>query len=123
MTTQRQLILDTVKNCCSHPSAAEVYDMVRENHKISLATVYNSLNYLAENGYIMRVAIAGEADRFDGKTLEHHHAICDKCGKIFDVEVYNKKEALQKKYGIKITSLSVNLRCICPNCLLKTGLT
>ncbi len=116
MTTQRQLILDMVKNCYSHPNATEVYDMVRESHSISLATVYNSLNYLAENGYIMRVAIAGEADRFDGNTFDHQHAICDKCGKVFDVEVHGIKEDLQKNYGIKITSFSVNLHCICPKC-------
>ena len=98
MTTQRQLILDTVKNCYCHPNATEVYDMVRQEHSISLATVYNSLNYLSENGYIMRVAIAGEPDRFDGNIFEHQHAICDKCGKVFDVEVHGIKEALQKDF-------------------------
>ena len=82
MTTQRQLILNAVKNCYCHPNATEVYDMVRQEHSISLATVYNSLNYLSEKGYIMRVAIAGEPDRFDGNTFEHQHAICDKCGKV-----------------------------------------
>ena len=120
MTNQRQLILDTVKNCFFHPNATEVYDMVRQEHSISLATVYNSLNYLSENGYIMRVAIAGEPDRFDGNILEHQHAICDECGKVFDVEVHGIKEALQKDYGIDITSLSLNLHCICTDCTQKS---
>ena len=119
MTMQRQLILDTVKNCYCHPNATEVYDMVRQEHSISLATVYNSLNYLSENGYIMRVAIAGEPDRFDGNIFEHQHAICDKCGKVFDVEVHGIKEALQKEYDINITSFSINLHCVCPQCAQK----
>ena len=116
LTTQRQLILDTVKNCYSHPNATEVYDMVRQEHSVSLATVYNSLNYLSDNGYIMRVAIAGEPDRFDGNVIEHQHAICDRCGKVFDVELQDIKEELQKNYGIKITSFSINLHCVCPHC-------
>ena len=116
MTQQRQMILDTVKSCCNHPNAAEVYDMVRERNKISLATVYNSLNYLTENGYLMRVAIAGEPDRYDGNTHVHQHAKCDMCGRVFDVEVHGIVEALQKQYGIKVTSFGINLHCICKGC-------
>ena len=81
-----------------------------------MATVYNSLNYLVENGYIMRVAIAGEADRFDFNLKEHQHAKCDKCNRIFDVEVHGIVESIQAAYGIKVTSFGINLHCICKDC-------
>lgn len=116
MTQQRQLILDAIKEACNHPNATEIYDLVRQKHSISLATVYNSLNYLADNGYVRRVAIAGEPDRFDHNTFEHYHAICDKCKKVFDVEVHGIVEDLQKEYGIKVTSFGINLHCVCKKC-------
>ena len=116
MTLQRKLVLETVKNACTHPNATEVYDMVRQNHSVSLATVYNSLNYLADNGFIRRVAIAGDADRFDGNTNVHYHAKCDSCGKIYDVEVHGIIDDIQKHYGIKVTSFGINLHCICKDC-------
>ena len=116
MTQQRQLVLNAVKEAGCHPNATEVFDLVRQTHHVSLATVYNSLNYLAENGFVRRVAIAGEADRFDHNTFEHYHAICDKCGKVFDVEVHGIVEDLQKKYGIEVTSFGINLHCICKKC-------
>lgn len=116
MTQQRQLILDTIKESCCHPNATEVFDLVRQKHSISLATVYNSLNYLAENGYVRRVAIAGEPDRFDHNTMEHYHAICDKCKKVFDVEVHGVVEGLQREYGFKVTSFGINLHCECKAC-------
>ena len=116
MTQQRQLILDTIMQSCCIPNATEVFDLVRQKHSISLATVYNSLNYLAENGYVRRVAIAGEPDRFDHNTMEHYHAICDKCKKVFDVEVHGVVEGLQREYGFKVTSFGINLHCECKAC-------
>ena len=117
MTLQRQLILDTVKECYTHPNATEVYMLVKEKHSISLATVYNNLNYLADNGFIKRVAIAGEADRFDGNVSEHQHAVCNCCNKVYDVEVNGIREELERKYGLKVTSFGLNLHCICQKCL------
>ena len=116
MTFQRKLILDTIKENCYHLNAIEIYDIVRSKNKISLATVYNSLNYLADNGFITRISIAGEADRFDGNTHFHHHAICDRCKSVMDIETKDIAKEIESNYGVKVTSLSFNLHCICKNC-------
>ena len=117
MTKQRQIILDCIReNCCRHLSAIEIFDLVRAEHKISLATVYNSLNYLVDNGHILRVQIAGEPDRFDGNLHAHHHAICDVCGSIIDVNVPGIIASVEDNYGVKVTDFSLNLHCICKNC-------
>ena len=71
MTAQRQIIWDIVKNSDMHPSAMQIFDAARARGHISMATVYNSLNYLVENGYIRRVEIAGEPDRFDRRLEEY----------------------------------------------------
>ena len=48
---QRQLILDTLRSVHNHPTAEDVFQMVREkNPTISLGTVYRNLNLLVDNG-------------------------------------------------------------------------
>ncbi|MGE5577510.1 MAG: Fur family transcriptional regulator, partial [Syntrophothermus sp.] len=53
MTRQRQIILEELKNVTTHPTADEVYEMVRRRlPRISLGTVYRNLELLAEEGII-----------------------------------------------------------------------
>ena len=49
LTTQRQIILEELGKVTSHPTANEVYDMVRKRlPRIGLGTVYRNLELLAE---------------------------------------------------------------------------
>ena len=116
MTKQRILVLEAVRENRIHPTATEVYDLVRQKNKISLATVYNSLNYLCENGFIKRVIIEGESDRYDGNTSNHFHGVCDVCGKVFDFEIPDMKAHIEKSYGVKITQFGMSLHIICKDC-------
>ena len=51
----------------------------------SRATVYNTLNWLKQEGMIKEVFEAG-CVRFDPNTEHHHYFVCRKCGKVEDVE-------------------------------------
>ena len=47
---QRELILKTVKESKSHPTAQEIYEFVKgKSPNISLGTVYRDLNFLARS--------------------------------------------------------------------------
>ena len=119
MTAQRQIIWDIVKNSDMHPSAMQIFDVARARGHISMATVYNSLNYLVENGYIRRVEIAGEPDRFDRRLEEHYHALCDCCRQVVDVELDGIVHNMEQRYQIKVISCGLNLHCVCSECLKK----
>ena len=85
-TRQRQVILDELRNLASHPSAAELYEIVRRRlPKISLGTVYRNLDQLVEAGEILKLEIAGSQARFDGNVSEHHHVRCVQCGRVADI--------------------------------------
>ncbi|MBW2706713.1 MAG: transcriptional repressor, partial [Deltaproteobacteria bacterium] len=49
MTRQRQVILEELRKVDTHPSADEVYEMVRKRlPRISLGTVYRNLEILSQ---------------------------------------------------------------------------
>lgn len=85
-TRQRTIILEELNKCNNHPSADEVYDMVRQRiPRVSLGTVYRNLEKLSEEGVIQKLEAGGGQKRFDPYTDNHLHFRCVKCGKIEDM--------------------------------------
>jgi Fur family ferric uptake transcriptional regulator len=83
MTKQRQVILEELKKVMTHPTADEIYQMVRERlPRISLGTVYRNLEIMSEAGLIQKLDLAGSQMRFDAETKNHYHIRCRKCGQI-----------------------------------------
>ena len=88
LTTQRQIILEELGKVTSHPTANEVYDMVRKRlPRIGLGTVYRNLELMAETGIILKLEVGGTQKRFDATTEPHYHIRCLSCGKVDDIEI------------------------------------
>ncbi len=88
LTPQRQVILEELAKVKTHPTANEVYDMVRKRlPRIGLGTVYRNLELMAENGLILKLEVGGTQKRFDATTDLHYHIRCTHCGKVDDIEV------------------------------------
>ncbi len=86
MTRQRRVILEELRKVTSHPTADQVYEMVRKRlPRISLATVYRNLETLSSAGEVLKLEVSGTQRRYDGDVSEHHHARCAMCGKVVDV--------------------------------------
>ena len=86
MTRQRMVILEELRKVKTHPTADELYAMVRTRMpRISLGTVYRNLDFLTESKEILKLESAGSIRRFDGDTRPHQHVRCRVCGKIGDV--------------------------------------
>ncbi|MCK4608182.1 MAG: transcriptional repressor [Gammaproteobacteria bacterium] len=85
-TKQRNIILEKLKQLKTHPTADEIYAIVRTKlPNISLGTVYRNLKQLAENGTILQLGQAGQQKRFDADLSKHYHFVCQKCHKIYDL--------------------------------------
>ncbi len=88
LTTQRQVILEELNKVKTHPTANELYDMVRKRlPRIGLGTVYRNLELMAENGMILKIEVGGSQKRFDATTDSHYHIRCSQCGKVEDIDV------------------------------------
>ncbi len=87
LTPQRQVILEELAKVKTHPTANEVYDMVRKRlPRIGLGTVYRNLELMADNGMIMKLEVGGSQKRFDATTELHYHIRCISCGRVDDIE-------------------------------------
>ena len=85
---QRELIYEAIEKNAVHPTADEVYTMLKGDHPgLSLGTVYRNLNLLAELGEAKKITTPDGADRFDGHTTPHYHFCCTCCGKVKDIYV------------------------------------
>ncbi len=120
LTRQREVVLQVIRKADEHLTASEVFDNAKRLlPTISFATVYNSLRFLKDAGHIAEISFGSGASRFDRKLTRHDHAICNKCGKLVDLELDFPNELVQTAAAAsKFTpeSLEFTLRGLCPEC-------
>jgi Fur family transcriptional regulator, ferric uptake regulator len=120
LTAQRQIILEELGKVTSHPTANEVYDMVRKRlPRIGLGTVYRNLELMAETGLILKLEVGGTQKRFDATTNLHYHVRCSECGRVDDIElpVQTKLDRLAAKAcDYQIIGHHIEFSGICPDC-------
>ncbi len=118
-TIQRALVLEAVQSLHEHPTSADVYEAVRAKHpNISRATVYRNLGVLADKGEVLRVEVAGGADRYDFFNEPHYHARCRQCGMIFDVDMPYRSDLTEDvidSHGFKIEGHQIMFDGVCPD--------
>ena len=118
---QREEIIKVVKDSYNHPTAEEIYMIVKaKDPAVSRSTVYRNLGVLVENGMIKQISMKVGPDRYDYMRMPHNHAMCIKCGKIFDFEYSFEYDALAKKVkeqtGVEISTDGIALEGICDLC-------
>jgi len=120
MTTQRTIILEELGKLKTHPTADELYRIVRRRlPKISLGTVYRNLEILSGSGLIQKIEVPGTMKRFDGEAQTHHHVRCVSCGAVSDVgpgHTIIVPEITGDVEGYRIVGCRLDLIGICPRC-------
>ena len=120
MTRQRQVILEALRKVDSHPTAGEVYDMVRRRlPRVSLGTVYRNLEMLSEYGMIQKLELGGTQRRFDGNVRDHYHVRCIHCGHLEDAPVEPVaavESALRRVSDYEIIGHRLEFIGLCPQC-------
>ena len=119
-TRQRRVVYDALRGATDHPSAAEVFLRVKSAlPSISLATVYNCLETLAEHGLVRQVNLDRGASRFCANTRRHGHFFCTDCGGVHDVDLPDAAElarAWRLADDFVVTQADFSLRGLCPTC-------
>jgi len=118
LTPQRQLIFSLLHDNTSHPTAESLFATASAKMPgISLRTVYQTLNELAEMGELQAIDLGEGATRFDPNVDDHRHAICNVCGAISDVHV-DRVSSLRPKGvdGFSVDDVGVVFRGICAAC-------
>jgi Fur family transcriptional regulator, stress-responsive regulator len=121
ITPQRRAVIGALDGEHVHLSAEEVHAAARRAvPEISLATVYNTLNELADMGEISQIRLGDGTTRYDPKIGPgHHHLICEGCGLTFDVEPKGVSAVTlprAERYGMTVETLEMVFRGRCSNC-------
>lgn len=120
LTPQRQIILEELSKVKTHPTANEVYDMVRKRlPRIGLGTVYRNLDLMAENGLILKLEVGGTQKRFDATTALHYHIRCSECGRVDDIDVdvlHQIEQAAADATDYQILGHHIEFTGICTRC-------
>lgn len=123
LTSQRRLILQTLlDNISNHPTAEEIYQMVRaKNSRIGLATVYRTLELLCDLGILNELSFDNNGRRYEleQEDSHHHHLICLQCQKIieFTDDMLNDLEKhVQKKYNFAVVDHHIKFYGYCEDC-------
>src|SRR5436190_21052585 len=119
VTPQRQCIFRLLHGNGVHPTAEAVYaEARREMPTMSLKTVYQTLNDLAEMGEIQLLDLGTGSARFDPNVDAHHHLVCVRCGKVRDLYVDFARLAVptNQRQGFTVGSAEVVFRGLCDDC-------
>lgn len=120
MTRQRSVILDTLMRMHSHPTADELYAVVRRQlPSVSLGTIYRNLDVLSRSGQVRKLDTGGSMARFDAELEPHHHVRCGACGRVDDVAITQETPLARPErsmHGFTITGYRIEYDGFCPDC-------
>lgn len=119
-TRQRTAILAALTKQQRPVTAQELHALLRRKSGPGLATVYRTLQALAD---------AGVVRTFQTPALEvaykvcapghHHHLICTSCGRVEEIpscEVGPWARTVAKKRGYSVTAHQADIMGLCPDC-------
>jgi Fe2+ or Zn2+ uptake regulation protein len=121
VTSQRMLILETIRRSHGHVDADEVFLQIRKKlPRISLSTVYRTLQRFKELGLIDELHFAEEHHHYELKpATEHYHLICMGCGRVtefhFPLHEVLKKQVPEAR-DFEISGSEVTLTGYCQDC-------
>jgi len=94
-----------------HFTIKDLYNLLTNNfvHKISLATVYNTVHAFKNSGYLKQINIDSNNNYFDTNTSHHHHFFDETNNELIDLKNEDIKKIELKKIipGKKIKSVEV----------------
>lgn len=121
ITPERFEVLDAALSYNGHFGADELYiSMKNAKSGVSRATVYNTLELLAQCRILSRRNFGDNTTRYenniDGKS--HEHFVCTNCGKIMEFSIPGLDEILKRlsiDSGFEISTYNLNVFGNCKN--------
>ena len=128
LTPQREATVRVlIENEKDHLSAEDVYLKVKDKApEIGLATVYRTLELLAELKVVDKINFGDDVARFDlrkeGAKHFHHHLVCMECGRVDEIHedlLPKVEERVESEYQFKILDHRLTFHGICSECQAK----
>ena len=121
ITPQRQAILEFLITTNLHPTADEIYRALEKDFpNMSVATVYNNLRVFRNVGLVKELTYGDSSSRFDYRSHDHYHVICEECGKIVDFHHPGLEEVEQlasHMTNFEVSTHRLEVYGVCPDCV------
>jgi Fur family ferric uptake transcriptional regulator len=118
-TRQRKAVAEVLATITKFSSAQEVHSILfSRGEKVGLATVYRTLQTLAETGAIDVLRNDGEALYRACSNDHHHHLVCTGCNKTTEIsapEVEIWTEKIAREQGYVISGHTIEVFGLCKN--------
>ncbi len=113
LTGARKIILRVLDEAADHPSVEDVLARARaHNPAISMATVYRTLNMLAESDLVLRHDFKENFARYEVNEAHHDHLIDIETGAVVefqDEELERLKAAIARRLGFDLVDHTLAL--------------
>jgi Fur family ferric uptake transcriptional regulator len=113
VTGPRKVILQILMDSTDHPDVEEVYKRASQiDPKISIATVYRTLDLFEELGLIIRHHFGDGKTRVEENWDHHHHLINVETGEILEFQneqLEKLKQKICEEMGFKMVDCRVEL--------------
>lgn len=121
LTRQRRLVLDILNQAHGHPDARMIFqEALKRDDRISLATVYRSLDYLKKAGLVEENTFGEDHGHFETIQESHHyHFTCIGCGQVVELKAAGLSrfvQSLSEPADLQVTEIHLFLRGFCPDC-------
>ncbi len=120
LTSQRRAVLEALKEARGHPSAEDIYLIVKKkNPRVALGTVYQALSVLEEIGLVGSKHWSESPTRYDLNVGPHLDIRCLGCGEVSEVpgvRFEKLEESIRAATPYEVTRASVIVEGLCPAC-------
>jgi Fur family transcriptional regulator, ferric uptake regulator len=120
LTSQRRAVLEALNEAGGHPSAEDVYLIVKKkNPRVALGTVYQALSVLEEIGVIGSKHWSESPTRYDLNLEPHLDIRCAACGVVSEipgVELGGLEENIRHNTPYEVTRMTIVVEGLCPSC-------
>jgi len=119
-TAPRVAVLAELERNRSHPNPIEIHRLLRGRHpSLSLSTVYLTVDAFASAGLLRRIPARDGRLRVDGVVEAHDHAVCRRCGEVFDLPVPARTPPAAPRglpTGTRVLGVRIEYDVLCARC-------
>jgi Fe2+ or Zn2+ uptake regulation protein len=120
LTSQRKAVLEALKEARGHPSAEDIYLIVKKkNPRVALGTVYQALSVLEKIGVVGSKHWSESPTRYDLNVEPHLDIRCVRCGAVSEVpgvELGDLEQEIQNNTPYEVTRTTIVVEGLCPSC-------
>jgi Fur family transcriptional regulator, ferric uptake regulator len=120
LTSQRKAVLEALGESRGHPSAEDVYLLVKQkNPRVALGTVYQALGVLEEIGVIEAKHWSESPTRYDLNVGPHLDIRCLRCGEVSEVPGVHfdgLEDSIRAATPYEVKRATVVVEGLCPAC-------